>query len=611
MMFQFSVNAQDPIENIDSLIEVFSHHRTYDTTRVNLLNDIAYAYVPLILDGDSSKLELARRYVQESVVLGEKLHYKTGTARAYNVTGIICFLSDQSYEAYSYYKKAEKIYTELADTLRLCYINNNIIMTLQKLGEVETLRTQVYHLLDLSMKIGNVRFIADAVNALVNSGEGSEKITEGIRYAIARLDEVRPTSRAVLERSYGEVLAKQKKKDEALEYVHRARVRDEKDSVDLRWVYITLAQIHVIFENVDSAKYYLDKVHGLSGENSLNHNYYIEHVSMKIDSLKGNCWGAFLHFRKSVEIDDSIAKKAKIDEIVSIKNWHKIEQRRAEEQIILQEKRNQEKLNFLLYILLVLILMLVVMLVIYYKKRVNDNKLLQRNNEELQELHGVKDKLFSLIAHDLRNPMISFMSMIKLFSLREVGPEEQDEMLEDISNKANETYSLLNNLLYWSKSQMNGISPQPGYFDIRERSNESIRSLEHQALYKGIVLYNAITSLQVWADPDMTDVVFRNLITNAVKYSQSGDIVTIASAVKGDFVEISVKDTGIGISPETQQKLFNISETTSQRGTTNESGSGLGLVLSADFVRLNGGTIWFESELGKGSTFYFTIPLHP
>ena len=305
----------------------------------------------------------------------------------------------------------------------------------------------------------------------------------------------------------------------------------------------------------------------------------------------------------------SFKLRAKTKEIALIKNWSEDERREAEKQILTEEKQQQQQLIYLTYSLLALIISLMIALIFYYRKRVADNKLLQITNGKLKELHGVKDKLFSLIAHDLRNPMAAFMSMMQLLTSRKIDPEKQSAMLKEVSKRASETYSLLNNLLFWSKSQMGGLNPNPQCFEIRERSDAVIHQMQQQSDNKGIILENSIPEQQILADPDMIDVVIRNLVSNAIKYSHEGDTVMLSGTVKGDFFEISVNDHGIGIPEEVQQTLFRLTETASRRGTVNETGSGLGLVLCADFVRLNGGSIRFESIQGEGSTFYFTIPL--
>lgn len=171
------------------------------------------------------------------------------------------------------------------------------------------------------------------------------------------------------------------------------------------------------------------------------------------------------------------------------------------------------------------------------------------------------------------------------------------------------TFDLLNNLLTWSRSQTGNISCEPELFDIREIVFEAVFISENAAMSKNIRIINEIEEdILCYADMDMMRTVIRNLLANAVKYTKSEGSVTVSAKDRGDEVEISVSDTGVGIRPETMQKLFRIDVKHSAPGTANEQGTGLGLNLCKDFVEKNKGEIGVESQFGKGSRFYFTCP---
>jgi two-component system sensor histidine kinase/response regulator len=156
---------------------------------------------------------------------------------------------------------------------------------------------------------------------------------------------------------------------------------------------------------------------------------------------------------------------------------------------------------------------------------------------------------------------------------------------------------------------MHGMISSPDYFDVQNEIQSLIDSLQRIATSKMITLNNHIGQHQVYADRDMFSVVVRNLTTNAIKYTSAQGEITLASELKDNMLVISVKDTGTGMPQDVQDKLFKLAETKSKRGTNNESGTGLGLVLCDDFVKINGGNIWFTSKQGEGSTFFFSIPL--
>ena len=252
--------------------------------------------------------------------------------------------------------------------------------------------------------------------------------------------------------------------------------------------------------------------------------------------------------------------------------------------------------------LLAIIIILLGVSIYFYVKTVEKNR-------QLKELHTVKDKLFSVVAHDLRGPIGAMMSLLKLTSLKKMDVETQEQILKELSKRTDDVFGLLDNLLRWAKNQMKGMVVAPVRFDVQTETGAVTDTLRDVAAEKQITLRSHIESQEVYADRDMFSVVVRNLTTNALKYTSAGGEITINSELSDNMLIVSVNDTGTGMSPEVQNKLFKLSETKSQRGTNNESGTGLGLVLCADFVKANGGRIWFASKPNEGSTFYFSVPL--
>ncbi len=231
---------------------------------------------------------------------------------------------------------------------------------------------------------------------------------------------------------------------------------------------------------------------------------------------------------------------------------------------------------------------------------------------ELQKVNAEKDKFFSIIAHDLRNPFISFQGYTELMAdqFDSFSLEEIREMVNELKSSANNLYTLLENLLEWSRIQRGMVGVNSESMVLVPKIKGILQPVFELADKKNIeITIDVPDDLIIQADLNMLGSTIRNLATNAVKFTPNDGTITIAACLEPDHsVRISVKDTGIGMSQTLLDKLFRLNEHTSRLGTNGEPSTGLGLLLCKDFVEKQGGKIWVESEVGKGSTFSFTIP---
>ncbi len=238
----------------------------------------------------------------------------------------------------------------------------------------------------------------------------------------------------------------------------------------------------------------------------------------------------------------------------------------------------------------------------------------QINSKEiLENLNSTKDKLFSIIAHDLRSPFNAILGFSELLSnnLQVYEPEKSKKYLEIINNTANSTLKLLNNLLTWAKTQTGQLNFAPEIINISNMINEIISDMSSKAALKNLKLnYFQSADIEVFADPNILPVIFRNLISNAIKYTNHGGEINVFSIKKGKIVEITVSDNGVGMPPEVLNALFVANQTITTQGTQGEKGSGLGLLLCKELVEIHGGKICASSKTGEGSEFVFTIPAH-
>ncbi|MEJ5287062.1 MAG: PAS domain S-box protein [Bacteroidota bacterium] len=236
---------------------------------------------------------------------------------------------------------------------------------------------------------------------------------------------------------------------------------------------------------------------------------------------------------------------------------------------------------------------------------------LKESEERLKELNFAKDKFFNIIAHDLRAPISGLISMTKMLieNSEILSPDGMRELLVDLLEFANQSYNLLENLLQWARTQTGTIPFNPEDTDLFEIALASKLLNEPNAKQKNIVISNNVPPQSFsFVDRNMITTIVRNLVSNAIKFTNPGGEIRINLIDKGDNFELSVSDTGVGMSKEQMDKLFKVGENVSTLGTSGEKGSGFGLILCKEFVEKNGGTIRVESELGKGTTFYVTLP---
>lgn len=237
---------------------------------------------------------------------------------------------------------------------------------------------------------------------------------------------------------------------------------------------------------------------------------------------------------------------------------------------------------------------------------------IKRIKSELEETIESRDKLYSVIAHDLRSPLGSLKMMNNAICMmvdKEKVGEEVYDMIQMMNKTSEEIFLLLDNLLKWAKNRLNKQNIYKQLTDINVIIDSTVEIYIPMAAQKGITIIpqGLDKEMNGMVDIDMLKTIIRNLVSNAIKFSQAGGSIEISTRKDGDMVEVSVKDSGVGIKKEDQEKLLRPNTHFTTYGTSNEKGSGLGLMLCKDFVELHGGKLWFESEEGKGTTFFFTL----
>lgn len=232
-----------------------------------------------------------------------------------------------------------------------------------------------------------------------------------------------------------------------------------------------------------------------------------------------------------------------------------------------------------------------------------------QQNQNLERLNQEKDKLFSIVSHDLRSPLNTIQSYLEMLTGGDLGEDEKEMVEAELLALTKNTSDMLANMLSWSKSQMEGVTVRLAGINLADTLHTTLDVQKLIANKKGVVLnYDIATTVNINADRDMLQLVIRNLVNNAVKFTPAGGEVNVNVNTTGEDCRLVIKDNGIGISPEQQKELFTLKSKPTY-GTMNEKGVGLGLLLCKEFIELQQGRIWFISSQGIGTTFYISLPL--
>jgi signal transduction histidine kinase len=235
-----------------------------------------------------------------------------------------------------------------------------------------------------------------------------------------------------------------------------------------------------------------------------------------------------------------------------------------------------------------------------------------KNDNFLQKLNADKDRFISILSHDLKSPFNSILGFSEVLTedIRKLNTDEIEDIAKNINKSARNTLYLLEDLLAWAMTQQGKIIFKPQKLSLANICKNILEILNPSAVAKNITInYYVADRIKVFADIEMIKTVLRNLVSNALKFTNNGGTINVSSEENSENVTISVSDNGVGIKAENITKLFNISEVITTKGTAEETGTGLGLLLCKEFVEKHGGKIWVESEVGKGSEFKFTLPI--
>jgi len=393
-----------------------------------------------------------------------------------------------------------------------------------------------------------------------------------------------------------------------------------------------MAHLNLKQNNMRLAEFQLNEAYDLArrSDNKLEllKNYRLQ---KELDSTKGAFQSAFQWQSQYYKLKSELEKNevSQIPERIiglNVDNLLDSNKPQIQEQIEAINKSQEQNKNLKLYLyglIIALIVALTFLIIIFSKRKSNlklvedykyKNEQIQLQNEniakqiaDLEEINKVKDRLFSIVSHDLKDSISSIKGFIDLLREEGISQEEFYELIPELSENADNASLLLFNLLNWSKTQMQNLEPNPELFNIQDVFHSKMALIEQKVEQKRIVLIDESQRELIYADKSMIEIVIQNLLTNAVKFSRTGDMITISNKNQSGNSLICIEDTGVGIAKENLDKLFKSNAFTTV-GTKNEKGTGLGLSICKELVELNKGRIWVESTLNVGTKFYVELP---
>ncbi len=328
-------------------------------------------------------------------------------------------------------------------------------------------------------------------------------------------------------------------------------------------------------------------------------------------------------FKKFKTINDSIFSSEKSKQIIEMETLYQTEKKEKENQILTQKNefneltisRHKSLRNFLIIILLIIFISMVLIYNQYRLKKFalqelkKSDKIIRKQKNELEIMNKTRNRFFSIISHDLKNSFTSLQMGTELLSdIEELDKKEISMIANEIKISVENLYRFLENLLEWARIQIGRIHHNPQQFDISRMISEVLEISKAKAKIKDIELSSIIGRCTVFADKNMVYSVLQNLISNAIKFTNSGGEIAISNTIADNNVQITVSDNGIGLNNDQLEKLFKVDEIQSRPGTNNEKGTGFGLVLCKEFIEKNNGRIWIESKFEKGTSVHFSLP---
>lgn len=600
--------------------------------RIRLLNSRGQYY------GLSQQYIEAIEQYEQLAFLADSIGNLASVAAAKNNLGLTYSRLGDNYNTLKNYYEALEISEKLNDSTRIAIGLNNVGLLFNEMGNYEQAEYFLYRSQSLSEQLG---LQSNLIRTIVNIGaleknRGNLDLAEKNHLRAKEMLEKLSNTPGIVRADYnlGMIEVERQNYDQAIEYLSSALEQSQRINFPPGLYYSSRGMGILEYErdNVEEAISWFMRASNIAERMRLNDGVLDSYDQLYESNKKaGNPEEALRWLEKYNALSDSIRSAEKDRLVTEYEARFSIKESQQQNQLL--EARQQQQLAqletqkwFLISSFAGLIFLLGGGLFLvrssYKRKKANNqlqesnlklsqlNSTVQNQNRELEELNNIKTKLFAIIAHDLRGPLSSLQSLFALIREHDLSKEEVQKMSNALEISLQENTNLLDNLLAWAKSQMNGITINKRSFNLLMCVGAIYEQYQYQTDQKNIRLDIQVPEdLKIYADYDIFKLVIRNLLANAVKFSQNNSLIEISAGKDDGHVHLYIKDEGVGIPVEHQSKIFNSINFTSN-GTDNEKGSGLGLSLCKEFITRHDGEIWFESEPGSGTTFFIRMPVH-
>ncbi len=585
-------------------------------------------------------LESNQFYV-EALEIRRKLGDPHLLANILNNIGILNWNWGNYARALQYYLESYEMREKGADSNGAAITGNNIALLYQKLGDNENAYKHLTKALEIARKVDYKFAIGYSLENIGLYYYTIKEYDKALEYLEKGLEIYNSENNiggiTDANNKLGDVYFVREKYKEAIEHYEKAlelalETTNRKATITSL---NNLGKVYLSINEFDKAKAYLFKnLEMLKDDRMPDFESDAYGFLSKLYYKQGDLKNAYFYLQRHKQLSDSLFNSENSRNINEFKEKYESERKEKENKYLKHLASQQEfalnKQNMIILLITVAFILTLVFSAITYRFYLNKkknaleilrakeeveklNKELRESEKNLKEINTTKDRFFSILAHDLKNPFQSILAFSEILEeeYTELPEDEIKKMLGLIKESTKETYHLLENLLLWARTQRGSIKISKSNILINELINSVLVLLNNSLVQKSIKIdINEVENHLVYSDKYILETVFRNLLANAVKYShKSGEIKMISTKPSNDTLTISIKDSGVGMDEETINGLFKIDVNQSTPGTNNEKGTGLGLIICNEYLNLLGGTIEVQSEPGKGSTFTIKLPV--